>query len=131
MKAYCLLCKRETDFKISRAEFNNEEIHLCGCCSECPTEFKRIFYYDDAIGIRKYTGLMFRTSKTHPLKFSFEDKTNLKIHSNFVFFPFEIIWLDENNNFIESKIIEPWQKSISCSKTFKSFLEFPIQSSNV
>lgn len=79
-----------------------------------------------ANGLRKYTGLMFRTRKTEPLIFDFDEPINLPIHSWFVFFPFTAIWYDGEEE-IEQRIIQPWQSNIKPDKPFTRLVEIPIQ----
>lgn len=83
-------------------------------------------FYHSAIGIRKYTGLMFRTRKTKPLSFDFKTPTMQPIHSYFVFFPFRAIWLDDRGEIIDTKIIKPFTFSVIPSKPYKVLLEIPI-----
>jgi len=77
-------------------------------------------------GKEKYIGLMFRTRKTTPLLFEFKEDVNLPINSYFVFFPFRIIWLDKDDNVIEEKIVKPFTFSVRPYKSFRKFLEIPI-----
>lgn len=79
-----------------------------------------------AKGIRKFTGLMFRTRKTKPLLFEFKKPVFIPIHSWFVFFEFLAVWtfLDGTE---EEKIIYPFQNEILPSKPFTMLEEIPIQ----
>ena len=81
--------------------------------------------YKEAKGLRRYTGLMFRTKKTKPLLFKFCKPTNQSIHSFFVFFPFRAIWFDEYGSEIEDRIIRPFSLSVSPSKPYAVLLEIP------
>ena len=74
---------------------------------------------------QKLSGLMFKTSKTEPLLFEFQD-SNQAIHSFFVFFPFYAVWLDKNNRIIEIKRIEPFTIAVKPEKPFSKLLEIPI-----
>lgn len=76
----------------------------------------------------KVRGLMFRRrKKVRALLFDFKKKTNLKIHSCFVFFPFLAIWLDDKGNILDKKIVKPWKISISPSvKPYNKLLEIPL-----
>jgi len=78
-----------------------------------------------ANGLRKISGLMFRTRKTRPLLFEFNNDTRMAIHSFFVFFPFKAIWLDENGKIIEQKIVKPFTFSARPKKPFRNLLEIP------
>lgn len=81
--------------------------------------------YKRARGLRKYLGLMFRTSKTQPLLFEFEKDVDIKVHSWFVFFDFKIIWFDKRDRCIETKIVKPFSV-VRCSKPFRKFVEIPL-----
>ncbi len=76
----------------------------------------------------KVRGLMFRRrEKAKALLFSFSNKTNLKIHSFFVFFPFLAIWLDEKGKILDKKIVKSWRFSVLPStKFYDSLLEIPL-----
>ena len=78
----------------------------------------------------KISGLMFRTRETKNLLFVFKKKTNVKIHSFFVFFKFLGVWLDEKNEVIESKIINPFHLGYSPKKSFSKLVEIPINEKN-
>ena len=80
----------------------------------------------DAKGLRKYFGLMFRTRKTKPLVFNFETDVNYSLHSLFVFFDFEILFFDSENNLIERRIIKPFTWKIKCSKPYRRIIEIHI-----
>ncbi|HJX51004.1 MAG TPA: hypothetical protein VJ438_06085 [Candidatus Nanoarchaeia archaeon] len=75
--------------------------------------------------LRKITGLMFRTSKTEPLLFEFNNSCQA-IHSFFVFFPFYAIWLDKDNKLIEIKKVKPFTFHVKPSKPFSKLLEIPV-----
>lgn len=70
-------------------------------------------------------GLMFRTRKTCPLLFEFKKDVRIAIHSFFVFFPFKAIWLDENNEIIEQKLVKPFTLSVRPKKPFRKLIEIP------
>jgi len=78
--------------------------------------------------IGKVRGLMFRRRENaKALLFGFRKKTNLKIHSCFMFFPFLAVWLDKDNKILDKKIIKPWKISISPSvKSYFKLLEIPL-----
>ena len=78
----------------------------------------------------KISGLMFRTRETKNLLFIFRKKTNIKIHSFFVFFKFLGVWLDEKNEVIECKIIKPFSFGYSPKKSFVKLVEIPANEKN-
>jgi len=78
----------------------------------------------------KFTGLMFRTTRTNNLLFEFSKDTNGAIHSIFVFFKFLIIWLDKNNKVQEYQIVTPFTVAISPKKSFRKFVELPLNREN-
>jgi len=79
----------------------------------------------EAKGLRKYTGLMFRTKYTSPLIFKFDEPTQLPIHSWFVFFPFTAIWY-LNDEEVDRKIVTPFKLSITSQSPFTKLIEIPI-----
>ena len=80
-----------------------------------------------ATGIRRYTGLMFRTRKTEALCFMFEQEVMIPIHSWFVFFPFIALWKDSEDKVIEMRRVDPFESHILPKKPFKKLLEIPIR----
>ena len=50
----------------------------------------------------------------------------IAIHSFFVFFPFLAIWIDDKNNVVDVKIVNPFKFSVSPKKSFCKLLEIPI-----
>jgi len=78
----------------------------------------------------KISGLMFKTRNTKSLIFKFNRKTNMRIHSYFVFFNFLAIWLDENDKVIEYKIVKPFTLSVRPKKSFCKLIEIPISGKN-
>jgi hypothetical protein len=78
-----------------------------------------------AKGLRKYMGLMFRTSKTSPLVFNFNHQVFYPIHSYFVFFPFMARWTFQDGE-IERRIIFPFQDNIKPSHSFIKLEEYPL-----
>lgn len=75
----------------------------------------------------KIIGLMFRCREKCPaMLFEFKKPTQMKIHSLFVFFPFVAVWLDNQNNIIDLKIVKPFQLSVYCKKYFYKLLEIPL-----
>ena len=78
----------------------------------------------------KYSGLMFRSSKTSILIFSFKRDVNMAIHSYFVFFKFLAVWVDEKGNVLETKIILPFTTVIRPKRPFRKLIEIPFNSEN-
>nr|AIF01508.1 hypothetical protein [uncultured marine group II/III euryarchaeote KM3_149_F06] len=78
----------------------------------------------------KFFGLMFRSSETENLLFDFARDCKIRIHSLFVFFPFLIIWLNEENKVVGHEIVRPFRFSVSSKKRFKKFVEVPINRKN-
>ncbi len=74
----------------------------------------------------KGIGLMFKPRKTENLLFEFEKPTKMAIHSFFVFFPFAAIWLNEKNEFIEGKIVNPFNFYVAPKKPFYKLIEIPL-----
>ena len=78
----------------------------------------------------RFFGLMFRISGTESLLFDFGRDCRIKIHSLFVFFPFLIIWLNEENKVVGHEIVKPFRFSVSSTKKFRKFVEVPINRKN-
>ena len=78
----------------------------------------------------RFSGLMFKTSQTENLLFDFGKNVLMPIHSFFVFFHFLAIWVDEENNLIEKRIVCPFCVSVSPKKEFNKLIEIPINEKN-
>lgn len=77
---------------------------------------------------QKTIGLMFsRREKAKALLFDFKRPTREPITSWFVFFPFVAIWMDKENNILESRIIKPFIPIINSKKPFNRLVEVPIK----
>jgi uncharacterized membrane protein (UPF0127 family) len=99
-------------------------------------KFKKIIFYDGekqfslnvnvCRGIMKAVGLMFsREENAEALIFEFSKSKNPSIHSFFC--PkFLGIWLDNKNNIIQKKIVEPWLPSVKCKQSFSKLIEIPL-----
>lgn len=72
----------------------------------------------------KIRGLMFQRS-SKPLLFVFNGRRKNPLHSWFVFFPFLVIWLDEKNRVLETRIIRRWSLYIAPRKPFVKVVEIP------
>jgi len=75
-------------------------------------------------------GLIGRTRKTKPLLFNFKKFTNVQMSSLWVFFPFIIVWLDDKNKIIESRIIKPFTFTVRQERKFKKLIEIPLNFEN-
>ena len=80
-----------------------------------------------ATGLQKYFGMMFRTRNTEPICWDFGKEVDVKLHTFFVFFPVRIVWKDNEGNFIEDRIIKPWQHSQKPHKSFRYIEEYPVK----
>ncbi len=75
-------------------------------------------------GIKKFTGLMFKSKKTNALLFDFDNKTNQAIHS--LFCPdFLALWLNKNK-IVDKKIIACNKFLIKPKEKFSKLIEIPI-----
>jgi len=79
--------------------------------------------------IEKIIGLMFsKKERASALLFEFNKSVRLAIHSWFVFYPFLVIWLDDENQIIEKKIIKPFTVAVRPKEKFFRLIEIPINS---
>ena len=82
----------------------------------------------------KFKGLMFsRREKAEILLFEFYKPTKNTFHSLFCFFPFYILWIDQENNVLEVKKCKLWRLKIVPSPRVKSYskvIEIPINKKN-
>src|SRR3989344_5361438 len=78
----------------------------------------------------KISGLMFRTPSTDNLLFTFSRRTRISLHSWFVFFPFLVLWLDEENNVLEWSTVYPFSTVIRPQKSFSAVVEIPFHARN-
>lgn len=78
-------------------------------------------------GLNRFLGLMFKDrDDANPLLFEFKKPVSFAIHSFFVFFPFIAVWMDEGNNVVEFKIVEPFSLSVKAKRQYKKLLEIPM-----
>lgn len=78
-------------------------------------------------GFSRAKGLMFcRRKKANALLFEFSRDVKFHLTSLFVFFPFIVLWLDENNQVIEARKIKSFQFRIPFSKSYRKILEIPF-----
>lgn len=75
-------------------------------------------------------GLMFRGKNTNNLLFDFGKNVRMAIHSVFVFFDFLAVWLDENNQVIDVKLIKPFSLHFCPKESFFRLVEIPINEKN-
>ncbi|MBU1103025.1 MAG: DUF192 domain-containing protein [Nanoarchaeota archaeon] len=78
----------------------------------------------------KFTGLMFRSSKTENLLFEFSDSEVKTIHSFFVFFPFLAVWLDKENNVLDFRLVKPFTPAANSKIPSNKLIELPQNSQN-
>ena len=79
----------------------------------------------------KMLGLLFsKLENSDILLFEFKEDVHNSIHSFYVFFDFLAVWLDKDNNIIESKIIKPWKMKIYPEKEYRKLIEIPINKQN-
>lgn len=79
----------------------------------------------EAKGIKKISGLMFKSKDTSALLFKFSSPTDEPIHSFFCPY-FLAIWLDEKNRILEYKLITPNKLSIKPKEKYSKLLEIPL-----
>jgi len=75
----------------------------------------------------KARGLMFRRKLDHALVFLLDSETILgaTIHSFFVFFPFDIVWLDNGRKIVDMAVVRPFRLFVAPKKRARYFLELP------
>lgn len=79
----------------------------------------------EAKGISKFIGLMFKKNPK-PIFFKMSKLSNFPIHSYFVRVTFLAIWLDEDDDIIDIKLVKPKTNNIKPSKSFKTLIELPL-----
>lgn len=98
----------------------------------------RIFYKNKRVllsakrvsPIGKFLGLMFRSRETENLLFTFPDDADAAFHSLFVFFPFLMLWLDENKNVIEWRLVMPFSTAVWATQKYRHIVEIPLNLKN-
>lgn len=78
--------------------------------------------------IGQFRGLMFRSKNSDNLLFN--RGGTWSIHSLYVFFPFLAVWLDENNNVLECRMIKPFILSAKPKTAFSKLIEIPMNDKN-
>lgn len=81
--------------------------------------------------IKRFFGLMFcRRQNARILLFEFKKSGTIKIHSLFVFFPFLAVWLNNQNEILDIKLVKPFTFSVSSRKSYSKLIEIPLNSKN-
>ena len=77
--------------------------------------------------LKRTKGLMFRKRLAHALVFDLNRETEIgaAIHSIFVFFPFDIIWLDRAGKIVAMRTVGPWKLFESPGTKAHYFIELP------
>ncbi len=73
---------------------------------------------------------MFRSKEFPNLLFDFKKKNLYAIHSFFVFFPFLALWLDEQNQVIDWKIVSSWVPYVAPKSPYVKLVEIPCNKKN-
>lgn len=75
----------------------------------------------------RFKGLMFISKeKAKALLFDFKKPVRIPIHSFFVFFPFLVVWLNNENKIIEIRFVKPFNCPIHSKENFSKILEIPM-----
>jgi uncharacterized membrane protein (UPF0127 family) len=84
------------------------------------TEFANTFW-------EKTRGLMFRPMLEHALIFPLERESRIgaSIHSFFVFFPFDVLFLDEGQKVVDTKMVGPFRFNVRPKDPAKYIIELP------
>lgn len=75
---------------------------------------------------RRGIGLMFRSSRTKILLFSFRHPSRVAITSYFVFFPFVAVWLNKRGTVLEARIIKPFVVAVRPRFPSSYLVEIPF-----
>lgn len=77
--------------------------------------------------LEKGIGLMFKRMKNaEALLFEFKKNSEAVLTSWFVFFPFAVFWLDDENKVVDFKVVQPFVFSIKSKKPFSKIVEVPL-----
>ncbi len=91
------------------------------------TKFAKTFF-------EKFKGLMLESEKNfdYALIFTLGYKTRIRasVHMLFVFFPIDIIFLDENKKVVDKATLKPWTLNYTPKKPAKYFIELPKKLGN-
>lgn len=79
---------------------------------------------------KRAIGLMFRRRLDKALLFVLPEETKMgaAIHSYFVFFPFDIVWLDRDKKIVDMRTVRPFRLFEAPGKRAKYFIELPAGS---
>ena len=77
--------------------------------------------------LKKMRGLMYKKKFSHALVFILNKKTRIgaSIHSFFVFFPFDIIWLSNDRIIDLKEKVKPFTLNLTPEKPSNIFIELP------
>jgi len=76
-------------------------------------------------GIKKFTGLMFKSRDSNALLFEFDNPCKQAIHSFFC--PdFLALWLDESGKIVDKQVVTSNKLSIRPQEKFSKLLEVPL-----
>jgi uncharacterized membrane protein (UPF0127 family) len=79
----------------------------------------------------EFKGLMFsKKEKAEILLFEFSIKQKIRIHSFFVFYDFLAVWLDDKNNVVDIKKVNPFRFCVSPKKACFKLVEIPLNRKN-
>lgn len=85
---------------------------------------------EEAKGIKKFVGLMFKRRDTDNLIFYFSRNESVAIHSFFVWFKFLAVWLDEQNNVVDLTVVRPFRFYVLPKKKARKLIELPFNDDN-
>lgn len=77
--------------------------------------------------LKKLRGLMFRKGLDHALVFPLnrESRMGASIHSLFVFFPFDAVFLNEKKQVVDARTVRPFTWNVTPKKPAKYIIELP------
>lgn len=79
---------------------------------------------------RRGIGLMFRSSNTDNLLFTFSKACRAAITAWFVFFPFMAVWLNEKKHVVDLAFVYPFTFALSPRVNAKYLVELPYNKKN-
>jgi uncharacterized membrane protein (UPF0127 family) len=76
---------------------------------------------------RRGRGLMFRRSldpdEAYLFRWGRPSRTEATIHSLFCFFPFAVLWLDDDQTLVDCRLVRPWALVVAPKCAAASFVE--------